>query len=405
MDSFYKNSAKKFFAFYGVAQMGKSYVIREKWLEGKNYRYPYARFMLDETVDVVAYFLEELGIQSENEPSEVQLKRLFSKHQSSLRSKIFYFENVESLLLLKVGNSQHRLIEPFEILLRALSNYQVKVVLESRYEIDFDMLRNQVAFLEKTQLQALPPEHYREKYEQLGFTKQEFEALYGKTAGNTWFMERALPAFLEEDSVSKQDFLENILNKPFERYQNEFLQKTFETLDDNQDLELLLRAAFAYGDIRYADFEDFKHSFQTLRKKLLLNKISDEIYTINGFVRETCRIYFATTPLMQKVEREEKQKVGKTNRLHLTAAQRIDKYAFLTKQDPHFIPYFIELAKAQQENGQIEEAQEKLRECLNKKDIFNKSRQVIYSCLIHLCATFEQAQEVFEKMTNANIKP
>ncbi|MGF1534572.1 MAG: hypothetical protein ACFCUI_12785, partial [Bernardetiaceae bacterium] len=385
--------------------MGKSYIIREKWLE--QHRYLHTRFSLDDTVDVVAYLLKELSIpQEDDEYSEVQLKRLFSKHKEAIEGRILYFENVEALMLLKAGNSQHKLIAPFESLLKALvSACKVKIVLESRYEVDFGTIRNQVAFLESKQLQALPSEHYREMYlSEMGFQEKEFERLYQKTEGNTWFMKLAIPADLADDSISKKDFLENVLNKPFEDYQRDFLQKAFDALDEASDTELLLRAAFAYGDIRYADFEQFRDSFLSLRKKLLLNKISDGgVYTINGFVRETCRIYFATSPLMQQIEREEQQKVGKTHRIRLTAAQRIDKYTFLTEQAPNFILYVIELAKAQQENGQVQEAEQNLRKCVPTKN--KKSKQVIYNCLIHLCSSSKQAQKVFEEMKSFGVNP
>ncbi|MCC5943453.1 MAG: hypothetical protein JJT94_00855, partial [Bernardetiaceae bacterium] len=172
LDSFYQNMPdKKIFAFYGMAQMGKSMIIY-KWLNRKkNNTIYYIR--LDIQKNLWSHLINKIfGIQNNLKTYDKDDFKIFLLiDEIKIKDSIIYFENIESELLLQNNVYTHKLQADLYELLEMLSAIKgVKIILESQYEIDFENLIHQVAFLPTQQLKAHASIYYENHYLALGFT-------------------------------------------------------------------------------------------------------------------------------------------------------------------------------------------------------------------------------------------
>lgn len=381
--------------------MGKSKTI-EHWRASKacTARKNYRITADDKTDPRQSFFVDILG---EKEVPR-QIKHFISDYFTE--KTLIWFENSESLLRLRRDNVEsHKPYADFGELIEALGeNANIKIILESRYRIDFGVLSSKVVLLSGNELGALPLSFFTEDdVFKSKFTEEETKIIFDKLKGNTWLMLSIAGDFDPEES-SKEELLKSLKEiRNLDEYRMSYLGKLFELVEKNEhDTELLCSAAFRYEPFSKEDFPGkAPQSFTNLRKKLLLS-VAAQKYWINGLVREVCRLYFKDKAVFQKVTRDQKHRVGKAFRTE-KPNDRIEKYEFLNKHEP-FIPYDIELAKAYGESKQFLQAEKTLKKALNKTTN-TRSLTFIYTNLIHVVETYEQALDWFEEMQAKDIFP
>jgi arsenate reductase-like glutaredoxin family protein len=397
LNNFYNASAKKIFAFYGVAQMGKSKTILA-WLEKQSINYHLFTFSENSTIE--DFYQDVFNQNKPNNPYKIF---------KDFKKMVFWFENTEEILQRKVNYKIHKIKPAFYDLMKELAKYDVKIICESRYMIDFENLKDNVITLSNQQLKALDAQFFKQKYIEKGFSEKEFKHLYNKTQGNTWLMRSILNNF-EDEYYDVQTFLESIMNFTFEEYKIDYLTKTLNTLNDTES-ELLFRASLMYRPIQQIHFPNIPlQDFISLSKKLLLD-VSQRTYLINGYVRETCRLYFKSLSNQNLIEKfkvilkEQEKEVGKQYTAVLSITERIDKFEFLCEEVPTFIPYHIELAKACYTNNDINRANQIIATALLQNNLTKSTKTILFSNLLHFSATFESASLIFNEMKAQKLKP
>jgi hypothetical protein len=122
-------------------------------------------------------------------------------------------------------------------------------------------MTHKVEILKDTQLGAIEAKFFIENYRIKGFTDGEFADIYKKVGGNTWLMLNIANSF-DDIFDNKEDFLADFNQyEAFNTYQNNYLVKLFELLNDAAT-NLLCHAVFEYTSFSISDFQHLKEGFK-----------------------------------------------------------------------------------------------------------------------------------------------
>ncbi|MBI5915416.1 MAG: TIR domain-containing protein, partial [Bacteroidetes bacterium] len=405
LDEFWNSPDKRIFTFYGVAQMGKSYTIGH-WKNTYLKNEETIQILLSEGILATARAGKELfGSEELPEPH-----RLIQKIEERFKKKtLVWFANTETALELKPGRDSHPFSEPRLLeLVQALSNHRnVKIVLECRYFIDLPGTVLVRTGLKENQLQKINAAYFWPYYES-EFTRHEYELIYEKTGGNTWLLIN-IPDTFQDLFFDKAALLEDIqATTKIEEYRDKYLRLLLDQLNA-PETKLICQLIFIYKpqklDFFATDLPEHqrKAGLNSLNKKLLIIVDPDNQISINGYVREICRLHFKDYPDMQEAMWEQEKRVGKKYRSEDTPHHRVDRYQFLVQENQWFTPYYIELAKAYKALRETAKGEKVLLDAIAYGQS-DRDQLFLYSELISN-GDYPTALKWFEEMKRKGVKP
>ena len=406
LTDFWNNPDKCIFTFYGLAQMGKSFTIG-KWAEAN--LAPNQTLRVTLTEDLLPQAIACDIIFGEKEMPETH--RLAQTITERFQQKtLVWFENMELALELKPGQESHAIREPaLSVLLKMLTaNSNIKVILECRYVIDLQEMDARSIGLKETQLHKIAPDYFRDQYHQ--FTPDEYNLIYEKTGGNTWLMLN-IPRTFKKFFFSKEAFLADIgASTLFETYREAYLKLLLDALDEIE-AALICRLVFTYKPRPVAEFMSMQpdpgilqQAFQSLYDKLLiLPDAENQCFSINGYVREACRLHFKGKPAMQMALAEQQAKIGKKFRREEKLKDQLDKFSFLIKETPDFIGFRMEIAVIYLEMGDKTKSWNTLLDALNivQKE---EDKTIVYNTILHV-ADYTDSLKWLEEMQQKGLTP
>lgn len=287
LDKFIENSEKNIFGLYGVPMIGKSLLVKQ---------------FLKNNATIRNYSKLSIRLQNPENPETTIFKHIIGgKNISDLsfeQPTLIIIQNFEECLEWKGSLKQlhnirvkYPLISVFLKKINQLPN--VKLILESRFQINTPSLDIRLEMLPDVELKGVDKNYFRKLYKERGVTDEEFDAIAANFGNHPWLLSRA---YYEMEWLSRK-----VLNKAqsvsITSYLWDLLEKIIQRLPKSDIL--LLCALILRNPIPYDDFEEtfqnhaaFKNtlvfeSVISLERKFLIQENKDN-YEINPYLREVC---------------------------------------------------------------------------------------------------------------------
>lgn len=289
LQDFIEDPQARIFGLYGTPMIGKTMLVRQ---------------FVQTTAIKTAYQILSIQFQNPENPEttlRTQLLKETSLQQLQFdQATLIVIENFEECLEWSGDMAQlHNIRATYALIRQVLEHLaqlpNIKVILESRFQINTFELNLHLHTLPQIELQGVDPSHFEALYEEEGVAPAEFETICTNFNNHTWLLSLAY----EQKDWLFRNVLRKAASKPqvVTAYFWNVLEKIVVRLHRSE--RLLLAALTLKSSIPYDDFEEvfskqaiFKQTtvFETLHsldKKFLIQERADN-YDINPYIREVC---------------------------------------------------------------------------------------------------------------------
>jgi|GEM_PF-4761068 len=383
----------------GIPLIGKSFLI-ENFLGSDTFEKSFPQYNQDRRKKIP---MAEIDLQT------IQNDRFENRYVSGLvgtNEYLLILQNFEALLDWKCNSeNQHGIKKEYinlkEYINKWIKNPKVKIIIESRFKIDFDQILNSESKVDRLKLEGIHPSHFRPYYSKSGITKNEFEIITSNLDNHTGLLALAynrVNLYLDGDlSELVRDDSSNVSLKLWN-----ILQKIIEALEEQEKIILcaltISRRPTSIQDLldtlinieEYSQHKIQRNHIFSLSLKLLIERKGSKI-SLNPYMKQ---VAYSNLRYHSKSDIDilRKQPLFRDN----LATHSYDKFTtLLMNEDAQGI---LEYAKESRKGGNSELAIEMLLRGLHISNIYNKAFYLLeIATNYRYLKKFDSALEYVEK--------